>query len=392
MSQPSQGHILVIDDEPVVRERLAIYLGDNGFQVDAACNGDEGLALFRNKRPDLVICDLHMPRFNGLDVLKAIYSQSPEIPVIMVSDRGSADDVVTAMRGGAADYLFKPLNEMEVVKHAANRALERARQNRLIHEQLALTNAELAHSLDLLEEDQEAGRRVQRRLLPPTPYVFNKTVQLSHRIIPSLFLSGDFVDYFQLGPEQLGFYLADVAGHGASSAFVTVFLKTLMNRIQRHYEKRAATSALSPSRLLAAINRELIAMGMGKHLTMFCGIIDLAENKLIYCIGAHFPPPIVVNNGVAQALTGHGLPMGIFNDATFEDMESPLASRFSLVVMSDGILEVLPEKTMKEKEAHLLAITSAAHTDADTLAAAFGVSGEVDVPDDIALLVINRNE
>ncbi len=395
MSQPSQGHILVIDDEPVVRESLAVYLSDSGFLVDTAKSGDEGLALFRNKRPDLVICDLRMPLFDGLDVLKAINAESTETPVIVVSGQGSMNDVVTALRNGAVDYLFKPLIELEVLEHSVRRALERGqllKQNRQIREQLELTNAELERSLDLLEEDQEAGRRVQRRMLPPTPHVFNETCHFSHRIIPSLYLSGDFVDYFRIGPDRVGFYLADVSGHGASSAFVTVFLKTLTNRIQRHYEKRTAVNALSPSRLMTAINQELIAMGMGKHLAMFCGVIDLAENTLLYCIGAHFPPPILINDGVAQALTGRGLPVGIFSDATFEDITLPLAEKFSLVAMSDGVLEVLPEGTMEEKEAHLLAVTGAGHPDADALATALAIDGEMEVPDDIALLVINRNQ
>ncbi|MFZ5561088.1 MAG: SpoIIE family protein phosphatase [Pseudomonadota bacterium] len=393
MSQPSQGHILVIDDEPIVRESLAVYLSDSGFQVDTAKNGDEGLALFRNKRPDLVICDLRMPLFDGLDVLKAMNAESPETPVIVVSGQGSMNDVVTALRNGAVDYLFKPLIELEVLEHSVRRALERGqllKQNRQIREQLELTNAELERSLDLLEEDQEAGRRVQRRMLPPTPHIFND-VHFSHRIIPSLYLSGDFVDYFRIGPERIGFYLADVSGHGASSAFVTVFLKTLTNRIQRHYEKRSTTNALFPSRLLAAINQELISMGMGKHLAMFCGVIDLAENRLVYCIGAHFPPPILVNDGVPQVLEGRGLPVGIFSDATFEDLSLPLAERFSLVAMSDGVLEVLPEGSMEEKEAHLLAVVGQGPADADALATTLQVDGEVEVPDDIALLVINRN-
>lgn len=394
MSQPAQDHILVIDDEPVVCESLAVYLSDSGFKVNTASSGDEGLALFRNTRPDLVICDLRMPLVDGLDVLKAINGESPETPVIVVSGQGSMNDVVTALRNGAVDYLFKPLIEMEVLEHSVRRALERGhllKQNRQIREQLEQTNAELERSLDLLEEDQEAGRRVQLRMLPPTPHVFNDTCHFSHRIIPSLYLSGDFVDYFRMGPDRVGFYLADVSGHGASSAFVTVFLKTLTNRIQRHYEKRAAVNALSPARLMRDINQELISMAMGKHLAMFCGVVDLAENKLIYCIGAHFPPPILINDGVARALEGRGLPVGLFSDATFEDVVIPLGQAFSLVVMSDGVLEVLPEGSLEAREAHLLDVVAQGPRDADHLASLLQVDGDMEVPDDIALLVINRN-
>ena len=109
MSSSSSGSILVIDDEPVVRESLAVYLSDSGFSVDTAKSGDEGLTLFRDKKPDLVICDLRMPMVDGIDVLKAVNAESPETPVIVVSGQGSMNDVVNALRNGAVDYLFKPL-------------------------------------------------------------------------------------------------------------------------------------------------------------------------------------------------------------------------------------------------------------------------------------------
>lgn len=133
-------------------------------------------------------------------------------------------------------------------------------------------------------------------------------------------------------------------------------------------------------------------MGMGKHLAMFCGVIDLAGNNLLYCIGAHFPPPILISDGVAQALPGRGLPVGIFSDATFEDVTLPLGKQFSLVAMSDGVLEVLPDATMEAKEAHLLAVVGEGHPDADSLATALSLDGGIEVPDDIALLVIHRSE
>lgn len=394
MTPTSSDSILVIDDEPVVRESLAVYLGDSGFTVDTAGSGDEGIALFRNKHPDLVICDLRMPLVDGLDVLKAINAESPETPVIVVSGQGSMNDVVNALRNGAVDYLFKPLIELEVLEHSVRRALERGtllKQNRQYREQLELANAELERSLDLLEEDQEAGRRVQRRMLPPTPCLM-EGVTLSHRIIPSLYLSGDFVDYFKLGTNRIGFYLADVSGHGASSAFVTVFLKTLTNRIQRHYEKRTNVNAMSPARILISINQELMSMAIGKHLAMFCGVIDTEENKLVYCMGAHYPPPILVNGKDVRPLPGRGLPVGIFGDATYEDVTVPLEKEFTLVAMSDGVLEVLPGGSNDEKEAKLLELVRTGYRDVDALAHVLNVDGEVEVPDDIAFLVINRSE
>lgn len=394
MSSTPLGSILIIDDEPVVRESMAVYLEDSGYHVRLASNGEDGIKQFETERPDLVICDLRMPVMDGLDVLRRIEVDAPETPVVMVSGQGSMSDVVSALRLGAIDYLVKPVVELEVLEHAVRRALERGqllRQNRQYREQLEVTNVELERSLDILEADQEAGRRVQMRMLPPTPYVVHN-VNLSHRIIPSLYLSGDFVDYFKIGADRVGFYLADVSGHGASSAFVTVFLKTLTNRIQRHYEKRTA-NLLSPARMLANINQELLAMELGKHLAMFCGVIDLPENRLTYCMGAHFPPPILVNGDTIQTLAGSGLPVGLFADASYEDIVVELAPNFTLMAMSDGVLEVLPQASLAEKEAQLLELVRTGHREVESLAKALGVEGDdVEVPDDIALLAIARSD
>ncbi len=393
MSDSIHGHILVIDDEPLVRESLAVYLQDSGFDVDTASNGADGLALFRQADFDLIICDLRMPVLDGLDVLKTVTQEKPETPVIVVSGQGNMQDVVTALRNGAVDYLFKPLIEMEVLEHAVRRAIERGhlvKQNRQIREELERTNQQLQKSLASLEQDHEAGRRVQYRMLPNSPHTFNNSCVFTHRIIPSLYLSGDFIDYFRISEDRIGFYLADVSGHGASSAFVTVFLKSLMNRIRRHYEKRTAINAISPSRLFSAINDELLAMQIGKHLAMFSGVIDLSNNTLTYCIAAHFPPPALVCDGQVTILEGTGLPVGIFEHATFEDKVISLPEKFTLVAMSDGILEHIPEEGLDKKEAFMFAKLAQGFQSAEAVAEAFGLLGKQELPDDVAILVIDR--
>ncbi len=396
MESRIQDSVLIVDDEPMVRESIAVYLGDSGFRVFSAEDGREGLRLFREVQPHLVICDLRMPAVDGLDLLRIITQESPSTPVIVVSGQGDMADVVSALRLGACDYLFKPLVELEVLEHSVRRALERGqlmRENLEYRQKLEMANRELERSLDVLEEDQEAGRRIQLRMLPETPLQVDG-YSFSHCIIPSLYLSGDFIDYFRLGEHRMAFYLADVSGHGASSAFITVFLKTLTTRIQRHYERRKAVSTLSPARLLASINQELIAMGLGKHLTMFCGVIDLLDNRLTYCVGAHFPQPILVTHGEVgqeqvRTVEGMGLPIGLFAEAKYEDIEMQMPEHWTLVAMSDGVLEVM-EGHLADKEARLLDMVRQGHRSVDALTRQLSVSGQVDVPDDIAILVVER--
>jgi sigma-B regulation protein RsbU (phosphoserine phosphatase) len=84
----------------------------------------------------------------------------------------------------------------------------------------------LARSLETLQEDQEAGRRIQFKLLPQTPFSPVENCTVTHRILPSLYLSGDFIDYFKIGEGKLGFYLADVSGSRCSQCFRDCFFKS----------------------------------------------------------------------------------------------------------------------------------------------------------------------
>ena len=94
------------------------------------------------------------------------------------------------------------------------------RQNLEYRQQLEQANRELNDSLHLLELDQIAGSQIQNSLLPPTPLQKDK-YEIAYRISPSLYLSGDFVGYNILYDRYLVFYVADVSGHGSSSAFLT---------------------------------------------------------------------------------------------------------------------------------------------------------------------------
>jgi PAS domain S-box-containing protein len=118
--------VLIIDDEEPVRHGCKFYLSDLGFDVRDASNGHEGLDIFREIKPDLVILDLRIPGMNGLEILKTIRSESPLTPVIMLSGTHDINNVVQALRNGASDYLIKPVDNMEILSHCVERALNKA--------------------------------------------------------------------------------------------------------------------------------------------------------------------------------------------------------------------------------------------------------------------------
>jgi len=389
----SSAKLLIIDDDEVVRASLAAYLEDSGFQVLQAGNALQGLEVFEAEDPDLVICDLRMPQIDGLELIRRLGEQQSETPVIVMSGAGVMSDVVEALRLGAADYLIKPLEDLAVLEHSVCRALERAQlsqENRRYRERLETANRELQTSLNLLQEDQNAGRQVQLNMLPETPWEVDGLC-FAHKIIPSLYLSGDFVDYFRVDERRLGFYLADVSGHGASSAFVTVLLKFMTTRLLYEFKRNGAFPDFKPSDVLSHINRGLINCKLGKHVTMLGGLIDLDSDRLIYCVGGHMPLPVLYSEGEAVYLQGRGLPVGLFQDASYENYELQLPASFGLTMVSDGVLDLLPGETLKEKEAVLPQRVKAAGGTLDGLRQVLGLAQLGEMPDDIALLVLNRN-
>lgn len=377
----------------MVRESLAAYLEDSNFKVLQALNGLQGLQIFESEQPDLVICDLRMPQIDGLELIRRIRQTASETPIIVLSGAGVMSDAVEALRLGAADYLIKPLEDLAVLEHSVRRALDRAYlrvENQRYRDKLEAANRELQASLNLLQEDQNAGRQVQMNMLPVTPWSI-EGLEFSHRIIPSLYLSGDFVDYFRVDERRVAFYLADVSGHGASSAFVTVLLKFMTTRLLYESRRNGTLPEFKPSEVLAHINRGLINTKLGKHVTMLGGVIDLEKNSLTYSIGGHLPLPVLFVDGQASYLEGRGLPVGLFDDASYDDRVMELPPSFSLSLFSDGILDVLPGATLKEKEASLPEQVAAAGGTLDGLRQVFGLANLAEMPDDIALLVLSRN-
>ena len=389
-----RGKILVIDDETLVRQSIVAYLEDSGFQVLDADNGALGLEIFTQEEPDLILCDLRMPQVDGLSVLKSITESSPTTPFIVVSGAGVMSDVVEALRLGASDYLIKPIIDLEVLEYSVQRNLERSRlikQNQEYREHLERANLELKNGLSVLKADQEAGRQVQKKMLPERNFCENG-FEVDHLVIPSLYLSGDFVDHFNISDNEFLFYIADVSGHGASSAFVTVLLKNMTNRLRRDYRDGDNTDhdLLKPDRILAMANKELLETQLGKHLTMFVGLVNHNNGLLSYSVGGHFPMPILSTSNETCFLSGRGMPVGLFDDASYKSYELALPQEFGLTMFSDGILEILEHDSLAEKEKFLLKAVENNGCNVDSIVNALGLQTVKAAPDDIAVMTVSR--
>jgi two-component system response regulator PilR (NtrC family) len=131
--------ILVVDDEKSLREVLSIMLKRAGYTVTEACDGDEAIGHVNKEIYDLVITDLRMPKADGMDVLKAVKSSSPETVVLVITAFATSDSAVEAMKQGAYDYLTKPF-QVDEVQLIIRNALEKRRlstENMLLKREMA---------------------------------------------------------------------------------------------------------------------------------------------------------------------------------------------------------------------------------------------------------------
>jgi len=121
--------ILIIDDEPTLRESLKFALAASGYEVSAARTGEEGLELLSAANPDLILLDHWLPGINGDQVLSKVKEINPDLPVIIMTAQGSVELAVSLMKMGAFDFLVKPF-ELDQIEALVAKGLERARLQR----------------------------------------------------------------------------------------------------------------------------------------------------------------------------------------------------------------------------------------------------------------------
>ena len=111
---PPKNRILVIDDEPSIRDALQLVLSDLGHHVDLAKNGGEAKELLKGSPYDLVFTDLRLPDANGIDLLALIKSDTPDTEVVVMTAHGSVDITIEAIKLGAFYYIEKPFTPQQV--------------------------------------------------------------------------------------------------------------------------------------------------------------------------------------------------------------------------------------------------------------------------------------
>ena len=174
--------------------------------------------------------------------------------------------------------------------------------------------------------------------------------------------------------------------------FVTVLLKNLTYRLKRNLKRGSSQDLFHPVKVLERINQELLDTECGKHLTIVYAVLNIETLALNYSVGAHFPLPVLLVEGKAQYLEGRGMPVGLFRDAQYSEYHLNLPQKFTLSLFSDGVLELLDQASLAQKEEYLLNLIESKAGNHEAIVEALALESDEDVPDDIALMTVVRNE
>ena len=149
MNSPN-GSILIVDDEPVVRESLEQWFSEEGYLVQVASSGKQALALLGKHAFDLALLDIKMPGMDGMELQGKLHEAEPDLPIIIMTGYASVETAVQALKQGAYDYITKPVDP-DVLSHAVLKAISHSRARR-----------ELAQLRESLEELAPAGSLIGR--------------------------------------------------------------------------------------------------------------------------------------------------------------------------------------------------------------------------------------
>ena len=398
--------VLVVDDEPQVHTVTKLVLRDLTFQgkkiqfCDAYSAAEAKKVLAENPDVCLALVDVVMEEEDAglhlVEYIRDIMNNKVIRIILRTGQPGYAPEKEVIIDYDINDY--KEKTEMSAQKLitcviTAIRNYEYiAALNKLtgeLEQKVAERVAELAESNRKLMEDLEAGKKLQNKILPAPeqdigPYHF------SSRLFPSLALSGDFVDYFSISNRYIGFYMADVSGHGISSAIVTVLLKNFIDNKVEKFNLLNDQTLFDPQEICTRINGILLREKLGKYLTIFYGIIDMETNTMKYANCGQFPYPAFCTGTEKKYLQEKGTPVGLFKSPIIKTTEIQLPDHFTMLLASDGLLDIMEDADLDTKNSRILETLAADGVSLENIIERFKVQQHESLPDDITFMLVRK--
>lgn len=310
--------ILVVEDDATLRELLSYRL-EAHCTVVTAVDGVDALEKIEERRPDLIVSDVMMPRMDGFTLLEELQEQKETraIPFIFLTARTDEDARLTGMRLGVDDFITKPFDMKQLISRT-KQLLERVEvfSNRL---------------------DTQLGHDFSQRLMPTNlPKV--PAYELFVRYEPSQQGGGDLLDWHQLDDNRYFFAIGDVMGKGIQAKF---YAYSFLSYVRASLRARLSPTP-SPADMMAHINTLLLSDEVltDTFASFLLLVWDPKNHTLTYSNAGHCRP-LIVQDGNARLVEESDLILGITPEATFDQHTLELPPHTTFVAYTDGLLEQL---------------------------------------------------
>jgi sigma-B regulation protein RsbU (phosphoserine phosphatase) len=323
--------VLLVDDQLIIGEAVRrILAADPTIRFHFCSKGAEALATAAKLQPTVILQDLLMPDADGLELVKGYRQQEATrlTPLIVLSSKEEGSTKADAFARGANDYIVKlpdPVELLARVRYHSQSYLSLLQRNAAF-EALRKSEATLAGEL------AKAAHYV--RSLLPAPLAGD--VQIDWRFTPSASLGGDCLDYFWIDDDHLAIYLLDACGHGVGPALLGV---SAMNTVRS--SSGTGADLRDPSSVLGRLNAAFpMAHHGGMFFTIWYGVYQKSTRSLTYSGGGHPPPLLITPDRRVQKLDSPSPPIGIIDDLPFEPVRATVEPGSSLLIYSDGAIEI----------------------------------------------------
>lgn len=345
--------ILLVDDSRLQRRILGASLKRDGFEVIEASSAEDALEICKNSPPDLVLSDWVMPGMDGLEFCRTFREISRDFYgyFILLTSKSEKAEVVKGLESGADDFLSKPVNahELRARISAGDRILKMQRELTTKNRVITDTLQELRRLYDSLDNDLIEAKKLQQSLVREGFKDFGTGVA-SFMLHSSGHVGGDLVGHYRISDSKIGLYAIDVSGHGVSSALMTARLAGYLSSSSS--EQNIALKVLSdgscmylpPSQVIADLNKLVFSeMETEHYFTMLLAVVDLQTGCAQISQAGHPHPLILRRNGQIEEIGAGGLPVGLIENAEFDEFEVKLDVGERLLILSDGVVEC-PQK------------------------------------------------
>ena len=352
MTTSSPCILLVDDDRAVLQFYVRALPGASPLLAE---DGDEARKILSETAVDVVVCDLEMPRMNGIELMQWAKEHCPHPVWIVITGQGTFDGAVQALKVGAFDFISKPIHTalqlQTAVANAARHQTLVAERKRLMRSladnnlrlsenqrRLETANAALHDQRKMLEQDLHRAERIVRALLPHSLRTIEQ-MQVNVAYRPSKSIGGDFYGAAMVDARHLAIYVADAAGHGVSAALLAV----LFNQRLAVLHTRGLRA---PAEVLGELNGGLLeeCRASGLFVTAVFAVIDV-ETRIARIASAGHPPGILLRRtGATERIEKTGPALGLAPDASYTEHTLSLAEDDRLLLYTDGLTDAISER------------------------------------------------